>query len=154
MKKKYWIAGVGILLIVCAVTALILCKKKPRPVIEITEENLEVKGLTKEYRFFFTADSHISLADERDTEEVKEKAVARHEAFTYNGFASEVYFDALMKEAGKRDEDMVILGGDIVDSAMFASLDRAKKAIDGQGHPYLYYSGNHDFEYGSRNQFR
>jgi 3',5'-cyclic AMP phosphodiesterase CpdA len=54
-----------------------------------------------------------------------------------------------MKEAGKRDEDMVILGGDIVDSAMFASLDRAKKAIDGQGHPYLYYSGNHDFEYGS-----
>ena len=149
MKKKTWIAGVLILLVLCIAIAALILWKRPRIKTDITEENITVKGLKREYRFFFLSDSHISLADERDDEEVRAKAAQRRENNRYEGFYSEDYFDALIKEAGKRDEDLVILGGDIVDSAMYASLEHVEKTLKQNGTEYLYYSGNHDFEYGA-----
>jgi hypothetical protein len=57
-------------------------------------------------------------------------------------------FDALMDEARKGDYDIVLLGGDIVDSAMYASIDFVEGRLEKLNKPYLYSMGNHDFEYG------
>lgn len=147
MNKK-WVFVIVMLLVVAAILSRYFWLKRKSPELHISEENVSVEGLKKEYRLFFVSDSHISLADERDTEEVQEKAKQRHESILYEGYASEQYFDALVKEAGKRKSDLLILGGDIVDSAMYASLDHVKNTLDHQNVPYLFYSGNHDFEYG------
>ncbi len=147
MNKK-WVFVIVMLLVVAAILSRYFWLKRKSPELHISEEKVSVEGLKKEYRLFFVSDSHISLADERDTDEVQEKAKQRHESILYEGYASEQYFDALVKEAGKRKSDLLILGGDIVDSAMYASLDHVKNTLDHQNVPYLFYSGNHDFEYG------
>lgn len=149
MKKKTWIRVALAILILAGAAAALYLLKRPRPVTDIAKERVEVEGLTKEYRLFFLADSHIALTDSRDDEAVIEKESQRRESTRYNGFYSEQYFDALVKEAGKRESDLLILGGDIVDSAMYASIEHVKKTLDAQKVPYVYYSGNHDFEYGS-----
>ena len=114
--------------------------------VNVTEETVEVDGLDREYDIFFLADSHISLCDDRDPD-LMEKAASRSPMFKTGGIESWDRFDALM--AASKDSDMVILGGDIIDSAMYASIDHVKEQLDTLTVPYLYSMGNHDFEYGS-----
>ena len=102
MNKK-WVFVIVMLLVVAAILSRYFWLKRKSPELHISEENVSVEGLKKEYRLFFVSDSHISLADERDTDEVREKAKQRHESVLYEGYASEQYFDALVKEAGKRN---------------------------------------------------
>ncbi len=123
----------------------------PQAKPDVTERVLEVEGLTEEHILFFMADSHISLCDDRDPD-LTEKAKARAESFKYNGFDSEDYFKNLIQESLNRRADVVILGGDIIDSAMYASIDVVKEQMQVlKDHETfgLYYCGNHDFEYGS-----
>ena len=56
-------------------------------------------------------------------------------------------FDALTDTIS--NEDILILGGDIIDSAMYASIDHVEDRLKKLKIPYLYSMGNHDFEYGS-----
>ncbi len=53
-----------------------------------------------------------------------------------------------MTESVEGKDDLTIFAGDITDSAMYASVDFVQKEIERLEHPYLYVTGNHDFEYG------
>ncbi|MCR5777016.1 MAG: metallophosphoesterase [Lachnospiraceae bacterium] len=150
-KNKYNILNLIIILIVIiAALAAVYILKRPFPEIEIKAETVEVEGLKKNYNIFFLSDSHICLTDERDDSAVIEKEQLRSAIlFTTERIESWRTFDALIKKAKGTKQDLMILGGDIIDSAMYASIEYVKKTMDSQPYPYLYYSGNHDFEYGT-----
>lgn len=117
--------------------------------IQVQEEELFVSGLRREYEFFLIADTHISLCDQRD-EELMEKADRRREAFEQESGKSAVRtFQNLITESVKGEADLTIFAGDITDSAMHASIDFVQEQAARLDMPYLYVTGNHDFEYGS-----
>ncbi len=114
----------------------------------VHEEEIVVPGLKEEFEILFMADTHISLCDERD-EGLLDKARARYEGFRGpSQKGAEETFRGLMEYAALEEPDLLVLGGDILDSAMWASLDFLKERLDELGLPWVYAMGNHDFEYG------
>ncbi len=116
--------------------------------ISITEEELDIEGVNKEFSLFFVADSHISLCDDRDAV-LKDKAKFRSTLFKHDGIEAWDSLELLFEDTINKDDDLVVMGGDIVDSAMYASIDRVKAQTDKLKRPFIYYMGNHDFEYGT-----
>ncbi len=117
--------------------------------IQIQEQQLSVSGISREYELFLMADTHISLCDERDSGLI-EKADSRRKAFeNESGRTAVRTMQNLIKESIDGDADLTILAGDIVDSAMYASIDFVQEQVNRLEQPYLYVTGNHDFEYGS-----
>lgn len=116
--------------------------------INIRKEEVSVPGLTKEHRIFFFADSHISMCDERDAE-IMEKAKDRETSFSFEGILPQDRFDSLIDYAKTSDFEMVILGGDILDSAMYSSIEHVENKLGELSSPFMMIMGNHDFEYGS-----
>ena len=121
------------------------CRQSNIPV-NVTQETVDIKGYEKEFNIFFLADSHISLCDERDSDLI-EKASQRSVMFKTDDIEAWDRFDALTDIIS--NEDILILGGDIIDSAMYASIDHVEDRLKKLKIPYLYSMGNHDFEYGS-----
>lgn len=119
----------------------------PDPSLVVRKEEVIVPGLEKEHHILFFADSHISMCDERDSDVLK-KAEAREASFSAGGIPPQERFDSLMRYAKAADFEMVILGGDILDSAMYASVEHVENQLKGLNTPYLMLMGNHDFEYG------
>lgn len=115
--------------------------------VNIQEETIDVPGLSGEHRLFFIADSHISLCDDRD-KELMEKAALRGMGFAADGIQSHDRFAAIIDKVTEADGDVVILGGDIIDSAMYASIDYVDNQLEKLDMPYMFLMGNHDFEYG------
>ncbi len=116
--------------------------------IQIQEEWLAVEGLRHDYDFFLIADTHISLCDERDAA-LMEKAQRRRNAFELESGKNAVKtLQNLITRANEDRVDLTIFAGDITDSAMYASIDLVQKQISRLEMPYLYVTGNHDFEYG------
>lgn len=159
-KKKFWIAAAAVLFLAAMVFLGVLVYKvyqkhqgilsaKELEELNISREEVVITGLTREYNLFYLADAHISLCDQRD-EEVQEKADQRLAAFVdENGVQAPETFKKMVKAANTLESDLVVLGGDIIDSAMYASIDFLKEELSKLKMPYLYYMGNHDFEYGS-----
>lgn len=116
--------------------------------LNISEEEITISGIENEYSLFFVADSHISLCDERDSA-LLEKAGQRQAGFVdANGTESSIVFTRLIEASNMLEPDLFIMGGDIIDSAMYASIDYLADALEELDSPYLYGMGNHDFEYG------
>ncbi len=116
--------------------------------VRIKEERLAVAGIGHAYTFFLIADTHISLCDARD-EGLMEKALARRQAFeAESGKVASRTFANLMDAANEGNADLTIFAGDITDSAMYASIEFVEKQVGRLEMPYLYITGNHDFEYG------
>lgn len=117
--------------------------------LNITYEEITVPGLEQEYEIFFMADSHVSLCDERDAT-VMEKAQQRQTAFVdENGVASPETFSKMVQASNELGADLFIMGGDVLDSAMYASVEHVQEQLENLEAPYLYSFGNHDFEYGT-----
>lgn len=115
--------------------------------LHIFEEEVEI-GLSEPMDIMFIADTHISLCDERDSD-LKDKAESRYLMFlSPDGVGADKVFASEMAYVKKQCPDLLILGGDIIDSAMYASIDYVKEELDRTGVPYVYGMGNHDFEYG------
>ena len=116
--------------------------------VRISQETVDVEGFDREFNIFFLADSHISLCDDRD-KELMEKAMSRSPMFKADGIEAWDRFDAIITDAKNGGNDIVILGGDIIDSAMYASIDHVSEQLKTLSIPYMYSMGNHDFEYGT-----
>ena len=146
-NKKLLQTALMLFSLACLVFAV---RKADRPgSIQIQEEQLTIPGLKHDYQFLLIADTHISLCDERDPD-LLEKAQARREAFEReSGKNAARTFHNLITESRKSNADLTIFAGDITDSAMYASIDFVQKEMDRLQQPYLYITGNHDFEYGS-----
>ena len=132
-------------LILIAVISLSGCGQSNIPV-NITQETVDIDGLEKEFNILFLADSHISLCDDRDPDLI-DKASQRSPMFKADDIEAWDRFDALINSIS--NEDILILGGDIIDSAMYASIDHVDNKLKKLKIPYIYSMGNHDFEYGS-----
>ncbi len=118
------------------------------PALTIHEKEIILPGLEKPYEIIFIADTHISLCDERDAS-LSDKAAGRYESFqSKNGIYADKMFSALIQYVKKEQPDLLIFGGDILDSAMYASIDFVQKELDTLDVPYIFLLGNHDFEYG------
>lgn len=116
------------------------------PALDIHKK--EVFASVPGYKIFFIADSHISMCDDRDAE-LMEIAANRSNSFTVEGAPPQDTFDRLIKEASDSDADLVIFGGDIIDSAMYASVEHVEQKLKELNKPYIYFMGNHDFQYGN-----
>lgn len=114
----------------------------------IKAEEITVSGLNEEHSFYFIADSHISLCDERD-KALMEKASSRAQGFKNGENQAWDTFSVLIDKTVSAPGETVVLGGDIIDSAMYASIDFVKAQLDKLDGNYIYFMGNHDFEYGS-----
>ncbi len=137
-------------IILCSMLCLVLAAEKSghSGSIQVTEEKLTIPGIRNEYHFFLIADTHISLCDERDSS-LMEKAGSRKQAFEQeSGKTAARTFQNLVTQANDRGVDLAVFAGDIIDSAMYASIDFVKKQFDRLQMPYMYIAGNHDFEYG------
>lgn len=138
------------ILMLCAVLCLVFAvKRADRPgSIHIWDEELSIDGIRHNYELFLVADTHISLCDERDPD-LLEKAQARRQAFeNESGKAAVRTFRNLITESIRSEADLTIFAGDITDSAMYASIDFVQEQAGRLKKPYLYVTGNHDFEYG------
>ncbi len=150
MKKKIYAAcmcaALTVLSFGCAPkTAEEIAEKEN---IVVREEIVEIPGLTEEFEFIFMADNHISLCDERDAS-VQEKAQARYESFrSKDGAGADESFRMLLDYVKAEKPRLLILGGDVVDSAMWESIEFVKKELTAAEIPWIYEMGNHDFEYG------
>ena len=114
----------------------------------VHEHELAVEGLESEFELFFMADTHISLCDDRDPE-VMEKAASRYEMFrSKGGIGAEESFEDMLEYISDEEPDLLVMGGDIVDSAMWASIEHVAETLEEQDYPWIYEMGNHDFEYG------
>ncbi len=116
--------------------------------LNIYQEVIDIEGIETEHKIIFLADSHISMCDDRDSELI-EKATQRASSFAADGIWAQDRFDAIIRKANETDCEMVILGGDIIDSAMYASIEHVKEQLDSLSSSYLLTMGNHDFEYGT-----
>ncbi|MDE7310490.1 MAG: metallophosphoesterase [Eubacterium sp.] len=137
-------------LMVCAIFCLGFAAKRAdrKGSIRIQEETVTIAGVRRDYDIMLIADTHISLCDERDPD-LLEKAQARREAFEQeSGKVAVRTFHNLVTEAVESDADLTVFAGDITDSAMYASIDFVQEEIGRLDMPYLYVTGNHDFEYG------
>jgi len=150
MKKHFYhrikkIISIGLLAGLLLFTA---CGKKEIP-LTVSEEQIQIEGLTESFEIIFIADTHLTLCDERDAE-VADKAASRSSSFySKEGVPSEEVFTALMDYVKKEQPDLLILGGDIIDSAMWASIDYVSQHLNELEIPWIYTMGNHDFEYGT-----
>lgn len=115
--------------------------------IVVKQEDVNISGMKNNFKIAFIADTHISLCDERDRN-VMEKASRRYLSFSKGNDYADKTFRDLLNKAVEEKVDLIILGGDIIDSAMFSSIDFVKKELKRTGIPWLYLMGNHDFEYG------
>lgn len=118
------------------------------PGLRIKEATVDIDEMNGRFNIFFLADSHISKCDDRD-KNLMMKAAQRSLMFKKDGMNSWDRFDMLIAKIENSDIDIVVMGGDIVDSAMYASIDHVRNRIATLDIPYIYYMGNHDFEYGS-----
>lgn len=117
--------------------------------VHVYDDKIDIDGLEDEFTIYFIADSHISLCDDRDPD-LKDYAKDRYEYFIRDSKGSEKNFSILMEQVRKDNPDLVIFGGDIVDSISYASVDYVRKELDKldkQGIPYAFCIGNHDFSY-------
>lgn len=112
--------------------------------LNIVTTNIEV-GASEPFSLLHITDSHISLADERDTDEIKQHADARRTEFegAYGKGSSDAFFKAQIQYAAENDLT-VACTGDLIDFLSHANLDYLGHAFDGVK-DHIYAAGNHDF---------
>ncbi len=153
MKAGRWKRGIGAVLTgILAVSAAGCAFSRESGAdqgVVVHEETVVIPKLEEEFEILFLADTHISLCDDRDPE-LLEKAKARYEGFREEsgGTGADESFRELMAYVKEEQPDLLILGGDIVDSAMWASIDLVQEQLEALDVPWVYGMGNHDFEYG------
>lgn len=117
------------------------------------EEQLEIKGLEAPFEMFFVADTHISLCDDRDPD-LKEYMMQRYVGFQNSrGEGSEIAFRDILQYVSGEEPDLLVLGGDILDAATWASVEYLDELLAKLECPWIYEMGNHDFNYGVLNYF-
>lgn len=117
--------------------------------LKLHNEVVEVEGLKKDYEIILIADSHVSLADERDPVAIEDKAISRYNMFRdADANGADKTFNEMIEYTKAAGPDLLVLGGDITDSAMYASIEKISENVDALPFPYIYSMGNHDFEYG------
>lgn len=141
----------SVVLLAVVVTAVLTgCSvKEAKEELTIYEEQVAIPGLEKALDIVFFADTHVALCDDRDSE-LAEYMAGRYEMFkNQDGKGSQETFHSIMSYVSQEKPDLLIMGGDIVDAATWASIEYVENALKDVECPWIYEMGNHDFNYGS-----
>ena len=119
-KKLAILVAVGLVLAVAA--GLCGCTSYRKTVerygLTMREDEVVIEGLKRERTIVLAADTHISLCDERD-DAVAEKAAQRYQMFaSLTKNPSDVNFRHMAEVFKQMKPDLIVLAGDITDSAM------------------------------------
>lgn len=116
--------------------------------INVTETQITIPGLTKEYHFLYLTDTHIVVLDESDSDEIVEYANSRFGQFqNEEGVSSAEQFEDWIAYANEQQPDALLLGGDIIDSPSAANIEHLEQNFQKLTVPYLYTPGNHDWTF-------
>jgi len=144
-------------IIVCLFFLIVGCNNELKKIsdkykLKVENESIAVNGLSENFTIALIADTHVSLCDSRDIN-VYSKASSRYDAFlSEDGQTADVTFKQLMEYVRALKPNVLVLAGDIVDSAMELSIELVAgeiKKTKAEGIDVIYSMGNHDFEYGS-----
>ncbi len=116
--------------------------------MHVSEENIEISGLTGEYTFLFLTDTHMVVPDEEDSDKVEKYSELRFDEFQNDeDIASAEQFEHWMDYANEQKVDALLLGGDIIDYPSAANIEHLEENLKKLQTPYLYALGNHDWTF-------
>lgn len=160
MKKIIWIVIAAVCLCACGKEEI---TKEPQPdeakietgsiteteeYITWDEKELSVSGLNKEYEIWFLADSHMTLCNSDEAEEIIEYAAQRTAGFVNEmGVSSDLIFSEFIDTANEEKPDMILFGGDILDFPSEANVSFLKAELDRLEIPFVFAMGNHDWTF-------
>jgi predicted MPP superfamily phosphohydrolase len=115
---------------------------------------IKIADLADTLKIMQITDSHISIADESESEFMK-YAERMHKAYMYprKHFSRDTsettfeYLDDLLLRAKKEKIELLLLTGDIVNFPSVVSVKYVYDRLMKTGIPWLYISGNHDWHY-------
>lgn len=118
------------------------------PIIDWDEKKVVIPELENEYEVWLFADSHITLWDSSDSEEVQSYAAERKNVFVNDtGRDSSQILSEFIQMANEHKPDMILFGGDIIDFPSDANVAFLKSELERLTVPYLFVMGNHDWTY-------
>ncbi len=107
-----------------------------------------IPGISREYHLLFLTDTHIILPETDASQEIIDYASQRLALFTEEGgTASSDQFLSWIALSNEQKVDVLLLGGDIIDSPSPANIGYLKDALEQLEIPYIYTLGNHDWTY-------
>lgn len=117
-------------------------------IIDFAQKAIVVDGLQKDYEVWFFADSHIIIQDGEDLDEIQTYSAERKPIFTNEkGIDSSQILVQFVEMANEQKPDIVLFGGDILDSPSEANIAFLKSELEKLAIPYLFVMGNHDWTY-------
>ena len=102
-------------------------------------------GLEKPLRILHLTDAHIALADDEDSDALKEKSAARRTVFFNEGKAPLRDPVGFLEEAMEyaKSFDYTVITGDVFDRISHGSVDKIRSVLADK--EYLFCLGNHEF---------
>jgi 3',5'-cyclic AMP phosphodiesterase CpdA len=167
--KKYYLTGIGLIILIFTISCT--NNDNGRKVIHFVSNPWELSAtiaipdFKDSLKIMQISDAHISIEDEKESD-MMEYAERMHKAYDkpmkhYTLDTSKTtfeYLDDLLLKARKRNVDLLILTGDIVNFPSATSVKYVYDRLVETGIPWLYISGNHDWDYegmpGSRDSLR
>lgn len=153
MTKKFLIGLMAVCSVTCCSCAVYSKTEEQKQDedawnMHITEESLEIPGLTKEYTFLYVTDTHMVVPDEADSDKVEAYADLRFDEFqNEEDVSSAEQFGAWVEYANEQQADALLLGGDIIDYPSDANIEHLEDNLELLNMPYLYALGNHDWTF-------
>jgi len=112
--------------------------------MEILKDKIFCAGLQRAVRLLLIGDTHISICDARESEEVRAIVARRRRDFDkWTACDSMAASFALFDYARASKPDCVVFVGDVFDFPAALAIERVQDALGGV--PYVYAPGNHDW---------
>lgn len=113
--------------------------------IQTEEVQWVIPEVSKDYRFVYIADLHIIIDDDAISEENKGTVNDRRNLFSdVEGTCGADLWDRYVNAINSYECDAVLLGGDMLDFASPANIQKLQEGISKIKHPVMYVRADHD----------
>lgn len=109
---------------------------------------IAIPDISRNYELLFLTDTHVVISDKSASTQIQDYSSQRLAHFTNeSGFVSSELFTSWINYANQMKPDVLLLGGDIIDSPSPANIEFLNSSLNKLKIPYLYTMGNHDWTY-------